>query len=134
MSEQEHDGKPKGNPKVLVRIDRDTLEAAQAAFPATHGAPGGVAFALRRLLHLALDSPMPRQHGEPEDRADPVADLEERARLMETGTERPAKSRLDRARDEAAGLLASSKDPVDLLRLRAVLGRLSILRSRQGDR
>lgn len=117
-----------GNPKVLVRIDKDTLATAQAAFPATHGAPGGVALALRRLLHLALGVPLPRQYGEPEDREDPIDDLEERLRLIESDPATVPKRRLERARSETRDLLATTCEPVQRLRLLSVLGRLDLLR------
>ncbi len=115
----------RGNPLLNLRIEPDLMEEAQEAFPAVKGRSGGVSLALRRLLYLALDKPMPRQFGEI-GRSKDIDTLEDLVRKLETPP--PDMDLADWATFRAKALLAGTDlDPVDRLRLRAVLGRLSLL-------
>ena len=115
---------PRGNPKLQVRLDPELMERAQTAFPAPSGRSGGVALAVRQLLHLVLDEPIPEQYGEVR-RAESIDKMEDRVRRMENGEE-PA-TRLATSQKLAVMRLANAEDPVDKLRLYAVLGRLRAL-------
>ena len=115
---------PRGNPKLQVRLDPELMERAQPAFPAPSGRSGGVALAVRQLLHLVLDEPIPEQYGEVR-RAESIDKMEDRVRRMENGEE-PA-TRLATSQKLAVMRLANAEDPVDKLRLYAVLGRLRAL-------
>lgn len=103
------------------------MELAQEAFPAVKGRAGGLAHALRRLLYLALDKPMPRQFGEI-GRAKDIDELEELVRELEAGPP-PEPDALQRLQTEAQELLNDEDhDAVDVTRLRAILGRVLCLR------
>ena len=118
---------PKGNPKILVRLEPETLDEAQEAFPAVKGRSGGVSLALRRLLYLALDRPMPRQFGEL-GRSHDIDELEDLVRELEAGPP-PDSDKLAELQTEAQQLLtADNHDAVDVTRLRAILGRVLLLR------
>lgn len=108
-----------GNPRVVVRVEQEAIEAAQDLFPPTKGRSGGVALALRQLLYVALDQPIPKQFGEVR-RLVEVDDLEEAARAAEAGDLVDVATHIQRVRD----LLPNVEDPVDRLRLRAIVGRL----------
>ena len=117
----------KGNPGFLVRLEPETAEVANEFFPAVKGRSGGVALALRRLLYLALDKPMPRQFGEI-GRAKDIDELEELVRELEADPP-PEPDALQRLQAEAQELLnEEDHDAVDVTRLRAILGRVLCLR------
>lgn len=118
----------RGNPILKVRLDPEQAEEVQEAFPAVKGRSGGVSLAIRRLLYLALDKPMPRQFGEI-GRAKDVDALEEAIRELEVPPSNEELCEWARARVKTL-LEASDLDPVDRLRLRAVLGRLTLLKER----
>lgn len=113
----------RGNPRLVVRVEQETLDKAQEVFPATHGRSGGVALALRRLLHVVLDEPIPKQYGEIR-RAQIVDDLEEMVRSIETG--RTSLSWVEEGLTEVRKALSEIEDPVDRLRLQSVAGRLAL--------
>ena len=114
----------RGNPLLNLRLDPELTERAQEAFPAVVGRSGGLSLAIRRLLHLALDEPMPRQFGEI-GRVRAIDELEEVVRQLEAA---PSESgELGLATEAARALLAKELDAVDLLRIRALLGRLAVL-------
>lgn len=107
---------------MLVRVDQETLDKAQEVFPAVRGRSGGVAYALRRLLYVVLDEPIPKQYGEVR-RSKEIDDLEALVRRMETGEEPTDRGLLT----HIGALLAEDQEPVDVLRLRAVAGRLVLV-------
>lgn len=111
----------KGNPQILVRVDAKTLAAAQAVYPSVKGRSGGVALALRRLLYVILDQPIPKQYGEVR-RSKEIDELEELVRALELGepTERDLLT-------EVREILEMTEDPVDKLRLQSVAGRVVFL-------
>ena len=120
----------RGNPRLVVRVEQETLDKAQEVFPATHGRSGGVALALRRLLHVVLDEPIPKQYGEVR-RAQIVDDLEEMVRSIEAG--RTSLSWVGEGLAEVRKALSEIEDPVDRLRMQSVAGRLALLSlSRKG--
>lgn len=115
----------RGKPGLLVRLGQETIDEAQEAFPPVKGRSGGVALALRRLLYLALDKPMPKQFGEI-GRSKDVDALEDAIRKLEAPP--PDEDLRDWVGARVKTLLeAPDLDPVDRLRLRAVLGRLTLL-------
>lgn len=116
----------RGNPTLKVRLEPDLVEEANESFPAVKGRSGGVALALRRLLYLALDKPMPRQFGEI-GRTKDIDELEELIRKLETPP--PDADLCQWVSHRAKDLLKSAElDQVDRLRLTAVLGRLTLLK------
>lgn len=117
----------RGNSPLRVRVDPEMAERAQDAFPAVKGRSGGVALALRRLLYLAMDTPMPRQYGEKE-RSHEVDNLEDLIRKLETPP--PDADLVEWLSDRSKALLADPDDldPVDVLRLRSILGRVQLLK------
>lgn len=119
----------RGRPKLAVRIDPDFLEQVQEAFPTVTGRSGGVGLAVRQLLHLALDKPVPVQYGEVR-RSEDIDEMETRVRRMERGEE-PLEG-LGEAMKLARGMMEGAS-PVDTLRLRAVLGRLWMLAPMDGS-
>ncbi len=117
----------RGNPKFLIRMEPALSEEAQKAFPAVKGRSGGLSLAIRRLLYLALDKPMPKQFGETW-RAHGVDELEELVRELEAGVP-PDPEALKKLQAEAQELLDDEDhDAVDVTRLRAILGRVLCLR------
>ena len=114
---------PRGNPVTTLRLEPELFERVQNAFPSVKGRSGGASLAIRKLLHAALDFPMPPQYGEI-GRAKEVDALEDRLRELE-----PLPFDDDQAtfvRFSARKLLARADDAVDILRLRALLGRLHL--------
>ncbi len=117
----------RGNPKILIRLDADAITEAQKTFPAVKGRSGGLSLAVRRLLYLALDKPMPRQFGEI-GRNHEIDELEEVVRKLEIGLA-PQPDAIQRLQTEAQELLGDEDlDAVDVTRLRAILGRVLCLR------
>ena len=110
----------------MIRMDQESAEKARQAFPAVKGRSGGLSLAVRRLLYLALDKPMPRQFGEI-GRNREVDELEELVRELEDGPS-PDPKTLRNLQVEAQELLAADFDAVDQVRLRAILGRVLCLR------
>lgn len=112
-----------GSPKVMVRVEDDVLKKAKLVFPPVKGRSGGVAHALRRLLFLVLGLPMPRQFGEI-GRSYELDALE--ARFDELEQDLFDRSQAAEIRERVRTLLATAGDAVDILRLRALLGRLQL--------
>ncbi len=110
----------KGNPQILIRVDRETLDKAHKLFPPVKGRSGGVPYALRRLLHVLLEEPIPKQYGEI-GRSELVDDIESGIR----GLQPPLVPEIlaETVRDTLE-VLKETEDPVDKLRLRAALGHL----------
>ncbi len=118
---------PRGNPEIRIRLDSETITEAQEAFPPVKGRSGGLSLAIRRLLHLALDKPMPKQFGETW-RAHSIDELEELVRELEAGPTSEAEALL-RLQIAAQDLLADDDhDSVDVTRLRSILGRILCLK------
>ena len=113
----------RGNPAIRIRLEPELADESQKAFPAVKGRSGGLSLAIRRLLYLALDKPMPKQYGETW-RAHGVDELEELVREIETGPP-PELETLKKLQTEAQVLLEDEvHDAVDVARLRAFLGRV----------
>jgi hypothetical protein len=111
----------RGNPKLQIRLDPDLMERVQKAFPPVSGRSGGVALVVRQLLHLVLEEPIPEQYGEV--RRNPAVDT------LELWVRKLDPDRLDNGeyltlRSQVLDELDREQTPVDLLRLRATLGRL----------
>ena len=118
---------PRGTPITKLRLDPELTEEAQQAFPAVKGRSGGLSLAIRRLLYLALDKPMPKQFGETW-RAHGIDELEELVRELEAEPTSEAEALLQ-LQAAAQDLLADDDhDAVDVTRLRAILGRILCLR------
>ena len=113
----------RGNPKITLRVPPDLMERAQNAFPAVTGRSGGVALALRQLLHLVLDEPIPEQYGEVRRREE-IDSLEDIVRGFGSS---PSADEVAWARARAFLLLKQGSDRLDVMRLRLVLGRLAEL-------
>lgn len=118
----------RGNPKLTLRVDREVVERAHRVFPPVTGRSGGLALALRKLLHLVLDEPIPEQYGEVR-RAERIDRMEEAVRLMESGEE-PVENLETRMKIARLNLTKEDVDPVDRLRLQALIGRMWILQCR----
>ena len=114
---------PRGNPKLQVRLDSKLMQRAQEAFPAPVGRSGGVALAVRQLLHLVLDEPIPEQYGEVRRREE-IDSLEDIVRGFGGS---PSSDEVAWARARAFLLLKQGSDRLDVMRLRLVLGRLAEL-------
>lgn len=117
----------RGNPSLLIRFEPEAIDAAQQAFPSVKGRSGGVSLAIRRLLYLALDISMPRQFGEV-GRAKAIDSLEERMRSLESLPFDPTSAE-SIGHEIRKAYRASAGDAVDILRLRALLGRLALWES-----
>ncbi len=114
---------PRGNPLLNLRIEPELMEKVQSAFPAVKGRSGGASLAIRKLLHTALDVPISLQYGET-GRLHQIDELEAQLRELE-----PLPFNDDKAtvlKFSARKLLATTEDAVDVLRLRALLGRLQL--------
>lgn len=114
----------RGNPIIAVRVEADFMARFQSAFPSVNGRSGGGSLALRRLLYALLDETMPRQFGEL-GRAHEVDALEARLREVELQPFVPAQAADLRASTREL-LRDPSRDAVDALRLKALLGRLQL--------
>jgi Arc/MetJ family transcription regulator len=112
---------PRGNPKLQIRLDPDLMERVQEAFPAVSGRSGGVALAVRQLLHLVLDEPIPHQYGEVR-RSELLDRMEETVRRLERGEE--ALDNIEAQKKLVQSQSDAHQSPVDLLRIRSLLGRL----------
>ena len=116
----------RGTPAIRVRLEPALQDKAQKAFPPVKGRSGGLSLALRRLLYLALDEPMPAQYGEI-GRSHEVDEVEALVRALES-RESVGGAALAQAQNEALELLAADEgDAVDRVRLHAALGRLWLI-------
>lgn len=111
----------KGNPKLQIRLDVGLAERAKEAFPKVDGRSGGLALAVRQLLYVVLDEPIPRQYGEVR-RTSVIDDLEDMARSIECG--QTSVDWIEEGLEDVRRVSTTVDDPVDVLRLRAVAGRL----------
>jgi hypothetical protein len=117
---------PTGNPWLKVREDPEFLERLKAALPATTGRAGGVSLTVRHLLRLLLDEEFPRQYGE-RGRTYDLDESEAAVRGWESGSLPYDEDEVGR---ELADVLAEldeaegAGNPLDLLRLRVLVGRL----------
>lgn len=118
----------RGNPQVLVRMDQETLDKAQAVYPSVRGRSGGVASALRRLLHVLLDEPIPKQYGElrRHEQLDQAEEFFREAAL--SNFHEPSASQ---SVQELVEILGSDLEPVDRLRAHALLGKWAEVYSRE---
>lgn len=116
----------RGNPGLKVRLESELYEETHQAFPSVKGRSGGVSLAIRRLLYLALNRPMPKQFGEI-GRSREVDALEDSIRDLAAGDSASA-AELAEYEARARVLLSLAQDHVDTLRLHAILGRLLLLR------
>lgn len=124
---------PKGNPWLKVREDEEFLARLKAALPATTGRAGGVSLTVRHLLRLLLDEAFPRQHGE-RGRIYDLDEMEASVKEWESGAEPFDQFAATRDLAEVLTLLdqaeADPADPLELLRLRLLVGRLHQLERR----
>lgn len=111
----------RGNPKLQVRLDDDFAERLQEAFPSVKGRSGGVALAVRQLLHLVLDEPVPKQYGEVR-RNKHLDEAEAFLRDYETENQ-SVTGAVEVAIGELLGVLKEKLDPVDSLRAYVLLGK-----------
>ena len=115
----------RGKPSLNIRMDEQFMERLKDAIPSPHGKAGGVSLAIRELLHVVLDEPIPLQYGEKE-RDCPICDLESLALALEARTR--DHSEAEDAINKARALIEEhSVDPVARYRLRAVIGRFYLV-------
>lgn len=127
---------PKGNPWLKVREDEEFLARLKAALPATTGRAGGVSLTVRHLLRLLLDESFPRQHGE-RGRIYDLDEMEASVKEWESGAEPYDQAAAARDLAEVLTLLdqaeADPSDPLELLRLRLLVGRLHQLERKAAE-
>ena len=112
-------------------MDEEFVERLREAIPSPHGKAGGVSLAIRELLYVVLDEPIPLQYGEKE-RDCPIDDLERLTIDLEDRSEIGDEAEV--AMERALSLISDySGDPVAKFRLHAVVGRLHLIRSSAGS-
>lgn len=114
---------PRGNPYLKVRMEPELLDSLRSALPSEKGKSSGISQAVRKVLCVLLDEPIPRQYGE-EDRDKVLDDLEVRVRTLESeGDSYPGE-----LVNQVLQLLDSpDNDRVTTLRLQVLLGRMTFL-------
>lgn len=117
---------PTGNPWLKVREDAEFLDRLKAALPAATGRAGGVSLTVRHLLRLLLDEEFPRQYGE-RGRTYDLDEVEASVREWESGAAPYDEAEAGRELAEVLAQLDQAEgagDPLELLRLRVLVGRL----------